>query len=402
MVSAEVLALAGALLWLALVSFAAREALLNQMRRLPDTGNADGGRLAPAELAYLLRDGDMAHTLIVMSVDLVQRTIKMPTEAVPAQLRPYEKQVWLSVKDFLRQLAEQNAGHIIPVSDIRNPIKWLTRVGPIKRFVGESLRSVVVELVKDPRQIRKYFSISGIARLSIQLYTSSIRGAVEREMRQELLQAGLLVPELRRQQFAQMLLWLIPIMVAAAFLINYTVNAVPMAALGAYMLLAAINAIALRLLAALPGFVPTYEEFAKISAELGRGGVRLTAVRAVLKAGKLIFSALIGLVVVILLATELAISTFIVTVPPIAAMYVIVCATVLLLVLVSLTMDWHSLSLREQASLKALRQIKEAKTELAQVRPLESFKNLFADGSYDPTFSYLVAYYGIETLWLLS
>ncbi len=402
MVSAAILLLASALIFLALVSFSARDALLKQMRRLPGMGNGNAGQLAPAELAYLLRDGDMAHTLIVMSVDLVQRAVKMPAETVPAQLRPYEKQVWLSVKDFLRQLAEQKAGHLVPISDIKNPLKWVMRANSIKRFMGESLRSFVVELVKDPRHIRKYFSIAGIARLSVQLYTSSVRGAVEREMREELLRAGLLVPELRRKQFAQILIWLIPFLVAGPFFVNYAANAVPMGALAVYLLLGALNAMVLRLVASLPGFVPTYDEFARVSAELKRGGVRLTAIRAILKVGKFILYALIGLICLVLLAAELAISTFILYIPPTPALYVIIPATILSLVMVALALDWHSLSLREQASMEALRRVKEVQNVLSQVTPIQSFTKLFGDGSYDPTFSHLVACYGIETLWLLS
>jgi hypothetical protein len=189
MISGDILQLCGIVLLIAVSSTLARFVLKQQMRAIGvSTGGAAPRTLAPTEIAYLLRDGDMPHTLIVMTVDLVHRQVKAPDQNGPIPLREYEKQVWVGVKDFLKQLAEQKAGHLVPVSDFKNPVKWAMRFNALKTFVAQTLRGFITELIQDPRHIKKYFTAAGIARLALHFYTSGVRQAVERELRLELLQ----------------------------------------------------------------------------------------------------------------------------------------------------------------------------------------------------------------------
>jgi hypothetical protein len=394
----DILLLAGMMVMLAALGEGARRALLQQMRGQSPAVQATTP-LAPAEMAYLLRDGDMSHTLIVMSVDMIQRVVKSQTSSSLPTLRPYEKQVWLSVKEFLKQLAEQKAGHLVPVTNIKNPVQWAVRFNAIKRFFGENLRTLVTEVIKDPRHIRKYFSIAGVARLAVQLYTSSVRGAVERELRDELLKAGLLVTEARRRKYAALIMLLIPGMVAGSLAASaFTHVSVPL--LLAVLGMGALNAAILQVVGALPGFVPTYEEFAKVSAELKRSSARLTAVRTVLRAGKVIIYAVLAVLAFVLLAAELAFTAFVLNTP--GAMPLLIAATLLGTVVVLCIRDWHGLAWTEQPTILAQSRMAEAKETLAKTSPLGSLTALMGDPDYDPTFSQLVAYYGIETLWLLS
>jgi hypothetical protein len=388
--------LSGIIILIAVIGILARRLLWRQMRAV----SAKPTRmLAPAELAYLMRDGDMPHTLIVMSVDLVHRQIKSADQDQVLPLRSYEKQVWVSVKDFLAQLAQQKAGHLIPVGDIKNPMKWAVRASALKKFVGETLRSFLKDLIEDPRHIKKYFSPTGIARLAFYFYTSSVRTSVQRELRQELLQDGFLVAEERRKRSAAGVALLIPLMVAATLVNAYYWMQAQFVLVPVTMVAGLINAGVLRLLFELPGFIPTFDEFAKVASELNRGGARLAVVRTILKTTRGILALLIFLVGCILLGVEailfqLSYHT--------NAIPLVVAQTILGFSMVACALDCHSLSLRDHATAAGEHELKETRDEVSRLRPLDTFRQTFADPGYDPTLSHLVAVYGIETLWLLS
>lgn len=401
MVGGDILVLFGILLLLTAVGLVVRRSMLHRMRALPAPAHMPAP-LAPTELAYLLRDGDMGHTLIVLSVDLIHRAVKSAGTGAPPELRPYETQAWVSVKDFLGQWAQQKVGHLVPVTNIKDPVQWVVRLNTLKRFFGETLRSFVVDMLKDPRQIRRYFSITGVARLAVQMYASGVRLAVERELRSGLLQAGLLVPEARRKKFAGGVVLMIPVVVACAFLANSAVGALPIVPFAIFVAMGIFNAAVLRTVQWLPGFVPTYEEFAKVSAELKRGGTRVALVRAVLRTAKFVLIAVVIFLSLLLLGIELLVSANALQIAPATALTMLLATSALGFLVARLAQDWHGLTLHEQPTLIAEQQIREAHTTLSHVSPLQSFSRLCGDDKYDPTFSQLVAYYGIETLWLLS
>ena len=381
---------------ISVLGIVARRLLWRAMRAIPGSPR----ELAPAELAYIMRDGDMPHTLVVMSVDLIHRQIKTGDHELSPPLRSYEKQVWVSVKDFMKGLAHEKAGHLVPVDDIKNPVKWAMRAGALKKFIGETLHGIVQDIVEDPRHIKKYFSMTGIARLAFHFYTSNVRQAVHRELTEELLRDGFLVPEARRRRFATAGALLIPLAVALEFIASYFIpQSVAMPLLGATLLQGLLNGVVLRLVLELPGFIPTYEEFAKVASELNRGGARLAIIRNVLKGGKFILAAVLVIVSVILIATESIAVGFLFHQ---SAALLILAQTVLGFTVVVNAVDCYSIAVRQQPSNVALKEAKDIRSGLARIRPLDTFRSVLSDPNYDVTLSQLVAVYGIETLWLLS
>lgn len=402
----EMLILSSSVLFVTAVMAAARQALW-QIVRKPANGGVPATlnqtvHLRPTELAYLLRDGDMAHTLIVLSVDLVQRAVKDPHAVAPAALTPYENQVWRSVQDFVKQWAEAKAGHLVPITDIKNPVKWVVRINAIKRFFGETLKTFLNDLIKDPRHIRKYFSVAGIGRLAVQLYASSVRGAVERELREELLRMDMLVPEPMRKKVGIGMLVMIPGMVAVLAVTAFVINAVPMLVFVCFLLFGFVNAVITRLVWELPGFIPTFDEFTRVAKELNRTGTRLTLIRALLRSARLVVRIAVCLATAIFIAIDCAIGNAFFHLPlPQSALFALA-VTISGWVAVSLALDWHTLTFHEHRTAIADAQIDAAKTALGKESPLNHLTQVFSNPDYDPTFSQLVAFYGIETLWLLS
>lgn len=388
-----------ALASIALIGTVARLLLDLNMRKVSGPTQSTGNVLAPAEMAFLLRNGDMAHTLIVLSVDLMQRVLK---QNAPLPTKSYEQQVWLSIKDGLKQAAEEKAGHLVPVKNIKNPLEWAMRYNGLKRFFGETLRSFIRDVAKDPRQLRKYFSAAGVARLAVHMYASSLRGSVERELHSELLGRNLLVPTLRRKNFATAVLLMIPLLVLGAFTANGMLAFVPQSVFTGFLLIGLVNAVALYAVASLPGFIPTYEEFAQISAELQRSSKRLTLVRALLKASRAVVVGVLLVVYAILASVQLAISALVLHIPLGTALPLLLSTSLLGAVIAKCAMNAHSWLLFEQPTEVAISGLSNAKAALTRLSPLNTLTNAMANPDYDPEFSRLVAYYGIETLWLLG
>jgi hypothetical protein len=359
--------------------------------------------LRPAELAYLSHDGDMGHTMVVLVVDLIQRVIKSRGEE-ELQLEPYERVIIANVKDFVKKWATEKVGEIVPPKhQLRNPVQWFIRIRAIKTFFGGTLRQFVRDFVKDPLHIRKYFSWSGIARFTVTLLTSNARGAVESSMQSQLLQRNLLVPPQRRQKFAYSILFLIPLMVAAAFLLQQyffpsgkLINVCIIFAMGL------LNAAGLRAVISLPSLIPSYDEFSKIAAELPRAGLRMALIKNALRFSRLLVGWLTVVSSVILLAIEFGIDTALLRMTPAEALPLLIAGTLLSLPAVQAILDFHSLSTRDHASSAAEHLIETSNREVSNLSPLSSLKEMLTDPEYDPVFSRILAVYGVETLWLLG
>jgi len=359
--------------------------------------------LRPAELAYLWRDGDMTHTMLVLVVDLVQRTVKSHGDQDLIGLQPYETAIITNVKDFVGRWAHGKIGEIVAVRDIANPIQWLVRVRAIKAFFGDTLRGFVKDFTKDPLHIRKYFSWSGIVRFTIELCTSSAKHGVEHSLHDLLLANGMLVPPARCRRYAWVALLPAPAMVAAAVTLDY--QFLPKGQWLAFAVVFAFgvfNAAGIRALLALPALVPSYEEFRRIAAELPRSGKRMLLVKTVLRFSRLLIGWLTLVLCLLLAAVEFGIETLLLRLLPVEALPLLATSTILALPIIQAVLDWHSLTTRDHASTMAVKLIAEAHRRIAATSPLERLKEMLTDPNYEPQFSETLAIYGIETLWLLG
>ena len=125
--------------------------------------------LRPAEIAYLTSQGNTSHTLTVLTVDVIQRCVKTGNpDQPPRDLAPYELEVWNKVRQFVQQKAEQKVAEVNPFSDT-NPVNILRKLNAIKVFFTRTAARFIRDLIEDPRRIRKYFTVAGIARLVIDL-----------------------------------------------------------------------------------------------------------------------------------------------------------------------------------------------------------------------------------------
>jgi hypothetical protein len=358
--------------------------------------------LRPAQLAYLLREGDMSHTMIVLAVDLVQRSVKSVGSENALALEPYEKAVWGNVKDFTKQWAQQKVETVVSLKPTRNPLEWMVRFRALKAFVTGPLRRILHDLLKDPRQIRRYFSFAGIGRLAVELYAAGYKDKVEKELKSGLLQEGFLVTEKQRHTHALGLIAIIPLMIAGA--VATSMWLLPKLGLSVLVLIlmSLVCAAVIKGLLAIPGFIPIVEEISQVVSELSRESWRFRALRMLFRgAGFLLLLwgiALTGLLFLI----DILIAKTLFSLEPLSTFAILSGLTALSVLVVQLILDAYSVALREQPTLQAQKQIDSTRAQLASVSPIGTLKELLTDPDYDETFSKIVAVYGIETLWLLG
>lgn len=388
------------------VSLCLRTYLLNRMRRLP-AGRALPAtlddRLAPAELAYLVRDGDMTHTLLVLSVDLVQRAVKSRGQTDTLALKPYEREVWGSVKEFAKRWADEKVGEVIPIKQVKDPMAWLIRLNAIKTFVGGTLRNFIRDFIKDPLHIRKYFSWTGIARLAVQLYASTAREKVEVALKSQLTANYLLIDIARRKNFAAGIAGILLIgSIAFAVAVVVIAPEVQQSKLIAAAVMGLINAATIKFVLWAPSLIPSYDEFLRIAAEIARTDVRMQLVRTFLRFAKVISFVVVSLLSVLLVGIELAFDFNVLRLPAPAAFALVACMTLFGFLVMQLLLDIHALLTREYASARAVNLINDSHRRVETESPLASLQSVFLTPEYDAKLSEIVAIYGIETLWLLS
>lgn len=382
-----------------------RAALLGTMRRTASIGAAQGhpASLKPAELAYLSHEGDMDHTMLVLVVDLVQKLVKARPSSELPEFEPYEKAIADNVWQFVQNAAEQKVGHLIPLRSLKDPIQWLVRIRAIKIFVGETLRTFLSEMIKDPLHIKRYFSWTGIVRFTLELSTSTARAAVREPLRTLLHQKGLIVSDRAKSRFAG---WLA--VLAVAVLVSFSLAAwrlQPSLNYGSIVLasvLGLVNALIIKIVLSLPALLPSFEEFERIGSELPRLDLRMSLVRGALRWITVLTVSWAIFFFLAVTTIEWIVNKAITWVPAPDVIPLLAAATCTGILVVQLLFDARRIAVHDEPSQAAMRAIRSYHQQVAATRPLTGLKQMLSDSNYDAGFSNILAIYGLETLWFLG
>lgn len=362
--------------------------------------------LRPAEVAYLVRDGDMSHTLLVMALDLLQRTVKAPnSDEAPSDLAPYETEMWKRVKNQVRSWAEKKANEINPLATT-NPTEVIKRVNAIKLFFTRTVGRFLQDVVRDPRRLKRYFTFAGIARVVADLTSAGYGAMVEDDLRRGLLARGFLVEEQQRVRGGMLsaavalvcFILMVIAVVAAHSMVEPTVFSAFVAACSGGFL----SGIVLRALLMVPQFVPFYEEISLVLSEASRSSWQVTALRALFGGARLLAWIAFGLTIGILFLIAALVFAFAIHADVPGSLFTLFAFTVWWMALFQLLIDAHALIMRESKTRRAESQLEKTKQEIAHATAIGTLKDVFANPAYDPTFSNLVAVYGVETIWLLT
>ena len=393
---------------LLVLSLCSRVMLLSVMRKLAQPAEQPGQQaLSPIELAFLLRPDDSAHCLIVLIVDDLQKGLKSPhLAAEELASRQYEVEIWNVLREYIKGWSMLKAHSLVPEVGTGNPVKIAFGFWKLRHWFVESFKSLFTDIIKDPRSLKRYFSPAGLMRVFLSLLSSGVKEPLVRNLRGSLLERNLLVPEMRRLEFAGYFRTLAVLQLLLLILLIAFVSGVSSwAALLGLTVCAAFDGVVLRLLAEAPAFLPFYDELSLVLDSVGRKGFRVNLLRQVLKTLRTIFWFLISVFAVVLLLLQtwffssvlhLASSNFYLV------LFGLVALTCNFLLIAELTFRAIVVATHEQLSEYGKRLVAKYQTQLKTISPLTAFSTMLSAPQYDEQLSEIVAIYGIETLFLLA
>ncbi|RTL45096.1 MAG: hypothetical protein EKK48_03300 [Candidatus Melainabacteria bacterium] len=383
----------------------ARVTLSRNLARTQNEGKSllvEQGKLRPAEIAYLSSNGDISHALLVLGADLTQRALKTTlseNSKVPA-LAPYELRMWDLAKETIKDWAITKADQHLPMDIKKDPIEYARRVSKIYNFVVHTARHMVVKVLQDPRQIRRYFRMSAIATLIADFSTAGYKAAFEEEFKSNLLSRGLLVSSSRRRSYAKYY----TVLAIAGALLTVTITFIfiqPWTFALGLVSMCLTSAVLLRFALLLLHSIPLYAEIAEVIGHLKRQSWRLQMLRILIRIITALTYSVVLIGFLVLTGIALAILTFGFHHSHIIFLSIYVLLTIAFILPVQVFIDGWRLNIEERPSAEGARQLSLIRHELAATSPLDSFKEVLLTTDYVPTFSELLAIYGIETLLIL-
>lgn len=380
--------------------------LADEKVRLPDIFDDDAAivvrnernKLRPVEFAYLMRNGDGSHALATLVVDLVQRCVKSNIGSTPLPLADYEVAMWDVVKKSVTTWASEKKEALMIESFKKDPAAYVRRWSGIYAFLRKNIKPFVSGVTKDPRNLRRYFSFGGIFKLIADFSTAGYQQAFQRELKQSLLNRGLIVSPQRKETASRIMLAIgvVGLLLAALF------SAIVLHSFFLFIFTGLI-AFFTRGVLFLKSVIPFYSDILNLFTHIERGGVRLRVVQSIAVTlnnifyGIATFTFLLGIFFLhlYLQAGGQSVNTPATYMCSIAmAGFLIVCAEILLTGMRIKTEEWQTDRGRKLAD--------KIRKKIRSASPLDEFKNVLQNTEYDETFSDVVGLYGIETLLFLA
>jgi hypothetical protein len=364
-------------------------------RRLPV--NQSTAVLAPVEFAYLMRRGDTNHALAVLAVDLIQRAVKSQTSNSKIRLAKYELRMWDFVKDSIKNWAQEKKDQLLLEGMKKDPIAYVRRMSGIYRFFRENLATFVVQVTKDPRHLRKYFSFAGIFKLLADFSTAGYQQSFESELKNDLIERGLLVTEDRKRRAAQAcfitaVCGLLVVLIAFSQPLGFGI------CLGAFLATTIARAILF-----VKELIPFYGDVLDLLGHIHRRSWRITLFKGIVGLVRIAFHTVSILTFAGGFLGIYLFVHFFQSGLDLAQTYVL---TLTLCILIRLCLDaaitgWQIL-LDEWPTNRGKLLAMQTRDRIKSASPLEEFISVLQTGDYDQTFSEMVALYGIETLFFLA
>jgi hypothetical protein len=397
---------------LATITFCLKLLLLSKMRQgdanrvFASESDIKGG-VRPAELAYLVSAADMTQTMIVLVVDLMQRAVKVGSTGDTSSA-PYEQKIFDRVKDDLQGLGHGQVEKLLPPPITEKPVQFMQFIYKCYRFFTRGLRQFLQKTIADPKHLRKYFSPKALFYVVADLFSSGYQPIVEAEISAHLKRQGLLIDTARLQVFSRIfacvfiISWICLLLIIALFTHQVWLTVIA-------WVMASFNACCLRAIWYLRSFIPLYDELSAVTKDLRKQNWRIAFVKGGLRLVSIVVTAAIALVSVLVLCLESAIIFLIRQASSLPAamqgswsfLFAIVCMTFACLVILDLGLESYFLTTRPQASVAGLSLIKKYRKDLVAANPVQAFKDMLVSPDYDPSFGYLLAIYGLGTLWIL-
>ncbi len=356
-------------------------------------------KLAPAELAFLAREGDMTHTMVVLGFDLFHRAVKRG-ESEGLSLLPYEQRLWVKAKEFLKDKARDEVDKLAPLPKSSNPLEIIAKLSGSYRLLMGKVRLVVRQILQDPRQIRGYFSPAALGRFVTDVLSAGYKDLVSSEIAASLTAQGYLISKKRQDELSS---WLLIIACAGfAVFANIAWSLIP--DLGSFLIVMAMaitNAVLLKLAFSILSILPLYEEVTLVLKHVSLKNFAVRFCRALSLIIRSLLVTLIVLFVLLFFSVDFMILLLYNSQSAVSLLFDVVLLTVNCFVLLSILLTVYRLKLSPTLSSAGAEVVSRHRKAFADTNIIESFKAFLNSPTYDAKVSELLAVYGYETLWLL-
>ncbi|MCA0312241.1 MAG: hypothetical protein LCH63_00210 [Candidatus Melainabacteria bacterium] len=393
-----------ALLIVTLVALkASATVLLNASRKDKPSANSDENLdeiILPVEAAYLTQQSG-GYALFVLLFDLVHREVKAPGNLLIEDNRQtYAGNLATVVKKSITDYSKRKVEEALCLDIKTNPLGFLMRLPLLFRLIKAGLIDTFREIIKDPRNLRKYVSLSGLARLAAEIGATSYKQRLTDELRKNLLSRGLIYEETVRQKIAQKLaLAAVIFEIAAALILFYTFG--PWTSALAVYLTAVLGALFIKITIGARHYIPYYNEVMNILSHSGKANWRMKLLTSFLK----VINFLLYSLAYFAFAMVFSIGSFILFATQIITGldgYLMLLAQLLVQIAI-FSQLWQAYTLYQNdcATPRGMKLVADIKAKHQGLSSFNALKSMLTDGSYNSEMSYMLAVYGPETLLFL-
>lgn len=390
-----------ALLIVTLVALKTSATVLLNASRKDKSSQADlDDNLLPVEAAYLTQQNG-GYALFVLLFDLVHREVKAPgTLLIEDNRETYAGNLATVVKKSITDYSKRKVEEALCLDIKTNPLGFLMRLPLLFRLIKAGLLDTFKEIIKDPRNLRKYVSLSGLARLAAEIGATSYKQRLTDELRKNLLSRGLIYEESVRQKIAQKLaLAAIIFEITAALILFYTFA--PWTSALAVYLTAVLGALFIKVTIGARHYIPYYNELMNILSHSGKANWRMSLLTNFLK----VINFLLYSLAYFAFALVFSIGSFILFATQIITGldgYLMLLAQLLAQIAI-FSQLWQAYTLYQNdcATPKGMKLIADIKAKHQGLSSFNALKSMLTDSGYNSEMSYMLAIYGPETILFL-
>lgn len=372
--------------------------------------------ILPVEAAYLESEGDANLALTVLVVDLIHKEVKVTRLADSLTLLPSnasssygpESAYAASIKDLVkRAVVDWGKKQVDQVMEMsleaelkKNPLKVIRRLPFLFRFLRRGLFETIKDVLKDPRQIRKYFSTAGILRLAAQISASGYKQSLSADLRVNLLNRGLLMNEKERKTIAGRLIFAVAFAeIACLGLSLYFMPTIWQSLL--IFAFALLSALTIKLGLAARDYIPIYADLFAVLKHTHNLNWRVRSLRVVINTVNFLLSGIAYLLFFVMLALGSLILVATHTVTDFSTYLALLMQMLVQISLVSLVFDAHRYFCRDCPTPEGEEALMLLKHSFVGTTTLDALKSMLTSPDYDARLSYMLAIYGLEALLFL-
>jgi hypothetical protein len=384
--------------------------------------------LEPVEIAYLSNQGDSNLVLTVLLFDLLHYQVKLPlkddsndlvgatentrqieSSSLSNELSPddylrkpskyqnsLEEMLKTSFKDWAQNRLESN----LQIDLKSNPLLLLIKIPLLYKKIVALLRGTVQDIIKEPGRIKKYFAPQGMTMLLAELVSKGFRDTLVAQVKGNLLKMGMLEDDALRRKKALKITLIASLTQMALIILTIFTTPDAVHAL-CWLVLAFLGSLAIQINLALRKLLPLYEELSHAVTDLARSGRRLNFLRFLLNILNTLLSSLSIGIFTLLIFFALALFYWLkIATEPIDFLRM---AMIFLLELAILSHLFRAYALyhSQQPSAAGRQALSQLKTRIRGQSSLDALKSLCLEKQYSKEPSYLLAYYGVESILFL-